>query len=199
MAEKRRSIGAVILAGGKNRRMQGEKKLFFSLGGRSFLDRLKESFKAFDQLYLSVDAAGPYEATGLPLIIDHYPAIGPMGGICSALEDCPEDALFIAACDMPYLQGETVSAMARTYLTHPDEIIVAADGERIHTLLGIYPKSILPEMKKQIERGNYKMRDFLRTQKVHRLQLAENDPSAVNINSVKEYLPYANGIAAFRF
>ena len=191
MAEKHRSIGAVILAGGKNRRMHGEKKLFLSLGGMSFLDHLKDSLKVFDQLYLSVDAAGPYEGTGLPLIIDHYPAIGPMGGICSALEECPEDALFITACDMPHLKGETVRGLIRSYLMHPDEIIVAADGERIHALLGIYPKSILPEMKRQIEMGNYKMRDFLKMQKVHRLQLSEDDPSAVNINSAQEYLPYA--------
>lgn len=188
MAQKYEGIGGVILAGGKNLRMHGEKKLFLRYKGEIFLDRLKDCLQDFDFLYLSVDTPGPFDGTGLPLIIDHYPGIGPMGGICSVLEACPGEAVFIAACDMPHLKRETVRQLADIYLQHPGRITVAAQGDRIHALLGIYPKSILPELKQRIEEGNYKMTDFLKSRDAALVQLASEDKSAVNINSVREYL-----------
>ena len=188
MYQKYDGIGAVILAGGKNRRMHGEKKLFLQYEGRTLLDRLRDSLSAFEHLYLSVDEPAPYRQAGLPLAEDRYPSVGPMGGICSALEACPEKALFFAACDMPYISKETVILLTEAYLDHPDEITVAAEGDRVHALLGIYPKCILPALKQWIAEGHYKMQDFLKAQNASRVQIPAGDRSAVNINSVQEYL-----------
>ncbi len=188
MPRKYENIAGVILAGGKNSRMHGEKKLFFRYEEKTFLDCLKECMQDFDRMYLSVDLAAPYQAAGLPLIVDHYPESGPMGAVCSALEECPKEAVFIAACDMPQLKRETVRQLTETYLQHPARITVAAEGERIHALLGIYPKSILPELKRRIAEGNYRMRDFLKSRDAALVQLEQGDHSAANINSVPEYL-----------
>lgn len=188
MPRKYENIAGVILAGGKNSRMHGEKKLFFRYEEKTFLDCLKDCMQDFDLLCLSVDAPEPFAGTGLPLIIDHYPEIGPMGGICSVLEDCPREAVFIAACDMPCLKLETVRHLTDIYLQHPGRITVAAQGDRIHALLGIYPKSILPEMKRRIAEGNYKMGDLLNSLDAVPVQLSSDDGSAVNINSAREYL-----------
>ena len=64
------NIAGYILTGGKNRRMGGEKKLFLSLDGKSFLERIREAMKDFSVIYLSVETKEPYEGVGLPLIED---------------------------------------------------------------------------------------------------------------------------------
>ncbi len=191
MDRKYAGIGAVILAGGKNRRMHGEKKAFFRYGGTTFLDRVKESLKDLETIYISVDTPEPYEGADLPVIADIYPGTGPLGGICSALETCREDALFVAACDMPFLQSDTVRQLLDAYLACPGTVTIAAEGEWQHALCGIYPKNVLPMLRRQLSEGNYKMRDFLKDQDVQEVQLQTDDRSAVNINSVQEYLKQA--------
>ncbi len=184
-------IGAVILAGGRNRRMHGEKKAFFRFEEKSFLEHLKDGLAGFEAVYLSVDTPGSYEQAGLPLVVDLYPGVGPIGGICSALEKSSETALFVAACDMPYLQRKTVERILTAYREHPGTVTIAeADGRR-HTLFGVYPRCVLPQMKQQIAEGKYKMIDLLNITGYQTVQLEEGDRSVVNINSVREYLEQA--------
>ena len=49
-------IAGYILTGGKNRRMNGEKKLFLEYKGKTFFDHIKNSLQLFSNIYLSVDA-----------------------------------------------------------------------------------------------------------------------------------------------
>ena len=137
MAKQQDSMSAVILAGGLGRRMHGEKKAFMTMQGRSFLEHILESLGGLFPVYLSVDQEEPYLQTGLPLITDKYPGIGPMGGICSAMQVCPEDALFVAACDMPFLEKDTVQRLIQAYRKDPGKITLARQGGRRHPLLGI--------------------------------------------------------------
>lgn len=193
MAKQQDSMSAVILAGGLGRRMHGEKKAFMTMQGRSFLEHILESLGGLFPVYLSVDQEEPYLQTGLPLITDKYPGIGPMGGICSAMQVCPEDALFVAACDMPFLEKDTVQRLIQAYRKDPGKITLARQGGRRHPLLGIWPKSVLPLLMEQIQRKEYSFKRLLDTQEVHYVTLTDQDRSAVNLNSPQEYKVQVDG------
>lgn len=179
-------IAGCILTGGKNRRMEGNKKLFLSYNGERFFERILRAFTPFERVYLSVDEKAPYEGAKLPMIVDRYQGIGAMGGIYSALSECTEEALFFAACDMPHIDNETVQRVIEAYRSNPRLTLVEADG-RIQPLFGIYPKELLPVVEQQIQLKNYRMRSLLERIPYHTVPLTAGSRAADNINTVKEY------------
>lgn len=180
-----RETAGFILAGGKSRRM-GENKAFLLLEGKTFLERVQEALAEFDQIYLSVDRREAYEHTGLTLVADRYPDRGPIGGICTGLLLCPEPALFVAACDMPYLDQNTVEILLNAY-QREGKTVVAKTGKRIHPLLGVYPREVLPVMKEMVEKGACRMMDFLDRVDHTAVEIGDAALAAVNVNSREMY------------
>ena len=142
--------------------------------------------KGFSKTYLSVETREAYEQVELPLIVDSYRNMGPLGGICTGLEKCPESALFVVACDMPLLDGETVKKLVKRYKEKPGIVVAQAEG-RIQPLLGIYPKEVLSVLKKELKTGNRKMTDVIKLAGYETVALGDKDHNAVNINTPKEY------------
>ena len=115
---KLQTVGAVagyILSGGRNTRMEGQKKLFLRYAGETFCQRILHACDCLPAVYLSVDNKEPYRKAGLPMVEDRWRGIGPLGGIASGLLTCKEDALFVMACDMPMMERQTVERMLETY------------------------------------------------------------------------------------
>lgn len=179
-------IAGCILTGGKNRRMEGHKKLFLSYEGERFFERILRALSPFQRIYLSVDEKTPYEAAQLPMIVDRYQAIGAIGGIYSALSECTEEALFFVACDMPHIDTKTVRRVTEAYCANPQLTLVEADGW-IQPLFGIYPKTLLSVLEGQIQSGNYRMRSLLEQMPYQTVSLSADSHAADNINTVAEY------------
>lgn len=179
-------IAGYILTGGKNRRMDGKKKLFLTYQGETFLQRIQKSMDEFPVIYLSVDEKTSYQEAGLPMIEDLYAEIGPIGGIYSGLSTCPEEALFVAACDMPFLTKQSVRTILSVYEKEKKNV-VAWDNRRVHPLLGIYTKDVLPVLSEMIEKGRYKMMDLLEQIEHIRADISSEPETVRNINSLQDY------------
>lgn len=181
-------IEGYIMTGGKNSRMNGKKKIFLEYNNKSFLDNILGSFKTmFEKVYLSVEAPEPYEHLKMPLVVDEIKEIGPMGGIYSGLKKCDEDALFIVACDMPFVSETAIKRIIECYLINKNKVILAYANGREQPLLGIYPKIILPTLEKQVKTQNYRLMDLLDETGYSVVNLPANDPSSININTPEEY------------
>ncbi len=184
-------IAGYILTGGKSRRMNGQDKLFLDYRGAAFYDHIRKALGSFSAVYLSVACEGRnrYESLGLPMVTDFLPGLGPMGGICSGLLSCREQALFVAACDMPLIDQRTVDLVTERFREQGDRdrVMVVRTGEQVHPLFGIYPKTAIPLMEEMILEGNYRMRDFIFRSGARILSLGEDSPVGVNINTEEEY------------
>ena len=124
-------IAGYLMTGGKNRRMDGKKKLFLELEGKSFLESILDALQGFDKIYLSVEDQAPYECLDLPMIVDEIPEIGPIGGIYSRLKACEEEALFVVACDMPFVTKEAVRRLLDVF-SHRNKITIAWADDMEH-------------------------------------------------------------------
>ena len=174
------------MTGGKNRRMDGKKKLFLELEGKSFLESILDALRDFNRIYLSVEEKTPYEHLHMPMVVDEIPQIGPLGGIYSGLKNCEEDALFVIACDMPFVTDTAVKMLLEEYSKH-HKVTIACTEDRMHPLLGIYPKSVLPYIEKQIQDKDYRVMNAIKQAGYVTVVLPEEDVSAKNINTVAEY------------
>ena len=94
--------------------------------------------------------------------------------------------MFVIACDMPFVTDTAVKMLLDEYLKH-GKVTLAYAEERIHPLLGVYPKSILPYVEKQIQEKDYRVMNALKQAGYVTVVLPKEDVSTKNINTVAEY------------
>lgn len=107
-------VEAVILAGGLSQRM-GHDKARLRIGGRSLLRR-------------SGDAA---RALGIPVRVirrDIVPRCGPIGGVCTALNQARAETILFLSCDMPSVRSELLQRLMKRLTPRRDAVFVEADG-----------------------------------------------------------------------
>ena len=151
------SATAVILAGGKSSRM-GRDKALLPYRGKNLIDAPIAILSAiFSNVILSVREPDHYSAYVLPKIADHYPDIGPMGGILSVLESGYQ-RIFCVACDMPYLNERLITHLC-SYENY-DAVIPTWNG-RAESLHALYTGSLIPSFEEAVKSKRYKLTDVL--------------------------------------
>lgn len=101
----------LVLAGGKSRRM-GRDKALLNYHGKPQVVWLFDLLEPFcHSTYVSVapdQIDEPHRATK-PQIVDHTENLGPSGGLLTAHEKFPQAAWMVVACDLPFIESETLS------------------------------------------------------------------------------------------
>ena len=173
-----------ILTGGKNRRMDGKIKFFLEYQGSCFGERVAAALEGCKEIYLSVNERGPYEDLGLPLVLDEYEAIGPMGGILSGMRNLPGKDLLVVSSDMPFLEKAVIEKLMEVYLENPVLTICQAEG-RLYPFPGIYPGGLLPLLEKLAAEGTYRMGSIRELTDYQTVTVPKS--FLQNINSWEEY------------
>lgn len=184
------TIGACILTGGENRRMQGRHKATLTWGGKTFLARTVEALSGFSEVLLSVAKPGDDFGTGLPTAPDNYPGQGPLAGLQAALSACKSDALFFASCDMPLLAGGLAEFLASYFCDEYDVVIPETRDGGLHPLCGVYSKRVAPIFEAQLQAGDNKIRNAFSQMRVKTVRLdhsAYPDEMLSNVNTPAEY------------
>ena len=147
---------AVLLAGGKSRRM-GRDKLALPQNGTTVLQAAAQRFsQKFDRVYLSVDDISRYPEIKLPKIADIYKNCGPLGGLHASLSKCEGEGIFLAASDLPFSSPDIALEMIK--LANEYDICVTRDENgRYEPLFAFYKKSVLAAVCDLLEKGVYKM------------------------------------------
>lgn len=189
------NIGALILMGGKNSRMEGNIKGLLKINEITFLEQIISVLEDFPTIYLSVnkrfstEEIKKYEEMGLSVIVDIYDDIGPIGGMYSALKNCKEDYLFITACDMPFINKDLINVLQSNMKQNID-IALFSKNKLLYPLGAIYSKNVIPFMEKLISNKEYKLSKLIRNSKFVELPLEDtnlSDNIFENINTLQEY------------
>lgn len=105
------SLYGLVLAGGESQRM-GRDKAALTYHGKPQLQWAYELLQTVcAKTFVSVrpdQCAEPTRAC-LPQIVDTQPGIGPMAGISAALNQHPNVAWLVLACDLPFLSSEALA------------------------------------------------------------------------------------------
>ncbi len=175
-----RSRNAVlVLAGGRGRRMGGE-KLTLALDSELILARVLRRVSGFageillsvapDQVrYVSGVLSGIISQYGIRTVVDaaqpllqptsrpdgDEPRSGPLVGIVSGLEAASTAWVFVCACDMPFVSEAVVRALWKGGDKRASAIVPFVDGyyEPLHAF---YNKSCLPEARSLLAAGRRK-------------------------------------------
>jgi len=151
----------VILAGGLNTRYP-EKKAFIKISGEPIIHRnLKIFHEIFDQILISANDPSDYFFAKTPLIGDVYNVRGPMTGILSCLLNAKSDRIFVAACDMPFIEVELI----RYIISKSDvfDAVVPIFHSKPQPLFSLYHKRLIPTLDKCINDGHLSLKGMLKT------------------------------------
>jgi molybdenum cofactor guanylyltransferase len=180
----RRSINAVIFAGGKSSRM-GQNKSLLPFGDYSTLAEFQYNklSKLFNHVYISAKADKfDFECK---VIQDIFNLSSPLIGIISIFETLQIDEVFILSVDAPFVDQETIKKL----LDHNEnifDIVVAKSPSGVQPLCGIYKRSILPLAYAQLEKENHKLSDLLDLAATC-FAVFEEDRPFTNLNHPEEY------------
>ncbi len=189
--------GAIILAGGDSKRL-GRPKALLDFCGKSLIeimgDRLSEFF---DQVTLVTDRPELYE--GLPVLITNDlikdEVKSPLRGIHAGLSVSPIPYQFVVACDMPFLNTELVSYMARFAADH--DAVVPRVGSYFQPLHAFYSRSCIDIISRQIEGGLYKVTEFYDNLKIRFIDSAEVkrfDPEEISFTNINTWPDYEKAL-----
>ena len=180
---------AVILCGGKSTRM-AQDKAGLLIGKKTFLQQIEKNLKDADEILLSVKDRRDYPEIGARHIEDREADKGPLMGLCSVLEECSYDKVWVMSCDMPLVNWVTAQELEH-YLTDGVDAVIPVDrtGKK-YVLCAWYRKSILEILKEQLESGDLKVKHLLGRLRVCYVAvegLSDGSHKFQNINTREEY------------
>jgi molybdopterin-guanine dinucleotide biosynthesis protein A len=153
------AVTGVVLAGGRSARMGADKALL-PLGSDRLLQRSLTALRqCFDRVMIIANDLDAYRAFGLPVHPDEQPGLGPIGGVCAALQHAVTPAIFVVACDMPFLDPGLIRRM--TARLEDFDAVVPKPAGRFEPLHALYQRRILAEVRAAIAAGELSMQHLL--------------------------------------
>lgn len=153
-------VGAVILTGGKSRRM-GQSKEWLPLGGVPMLARVVATLAHCCAPLVVVARDHAQALPSLPGSVlrtcDATPDGGPLAGLLAGLQclaeqpNAPQFAL-LAACDMPFLHTAEVRALCAARGTA--ELLMLQDERGLQPLAMLLALRLLPELRARASAGD---------------------------------------------
>lgn len=151
---------ALVLAGGQGRRLGYKEKALITIKGRTILEHsLVILDGVVDEIIISLrddeqlDLLKPF-TTGRLVVTDRFTSVGPLAGIQEGLKAVRGDYVFIAAGDMPYLNGKVAELLFDRAAGH-DAAVPVRENEILEPLHAVYrtgPMAI--ETEKAIRAGD---------------------------------------------
>ncbi len=145
---------AIILAGGRSTRMNGDKGLK-ELGGEALVNRvIRRVSELVDEVLLVVGSEEQREAYSkvvdedVILVVDLYRDGSPLVGAITGLKHAKGEYAFMAACDMPFISDEVVENLFKEGEGY-DGAVYQWPNEWIEPLLAVY--RVEPSLEKALE------------------------------------------------
>ena len=185
------AIAGLIIAGGKNLRMNGQDKAFLAIDGEQLIDRTVNILKSTcREVFVVTNSPLSYLNFDCHIVADIYPNKGPLGGIYTGLLYSSLEKAIVVACDMPFLDRDFICYMKSIADAH--DIVVPKVAGKYQPLHAIYSKACLPRIKQLLLADRLKVTNFYRSYKI--LSISEEQASKfgnpqmmfANVNSPME-------------
>ena len=148
----------ILLSGGKNRRM-GTNKAFLQIDGERLIDRSIRLYRSiFSEIILVTNEPRLYLDQDVTIVTDLTKDKGPLMGIYTGLFYASSEDIFVAACDMPYLNGDFIRYMIDQ--RGDEDIVAPLSGDRPEPLHAIYSKRCMSPIRGLLDSDHLKITGF---------------------------------------
>jgi len=193
---------AAILAGGRARRFGGIDKSSLVVDGQTILDRQMAMLQAVDVIREIMIVGATASHRSARRIADRVSGCGPLGGIHAALTAASGDlgtpiqargnAVFVLACDMPYVPSALVTYLLD--LAQNADAVIPLTEAGYHPLCAVYSLACLDPVGRRLAERRLHVVGILDDVKARVVTVAEldrfGDPHRLlmNVNTPVDYL-----------
>ena len=186
----REDVTAVVLAGGRARRMGGGDKGLVEVAGRPMVAHAVAALRpqATEVVVNANRNVGEYRAiTGCRVIPDAVGGFaGPLAGMASALEASATRLLLTAPCDSPLVAPDLGPGLHAALARDGAEIAVAHDGERMQPVFALLTRGVLPSLLAFLESGERKIDAWYATRRTVTADFSGAPDAFLNVNTPRE-------------
>ena len=177
---------AVILAGGRARRMGGQDKGLIRLGGKPIIQYIIAALE-HQAKTLIINAnrhRAEYAGYGFKVIADERAGFcGPLAGMAGAMHIIDTDYMATAPCDSPFIPPDLVARLSEALLREAADISVAHDGRRMQPVFCLLKRSLGASLNAYLGAGGRKIDHWFARHKLARADFSDRPGAFANINT----------------
>lgn len=149
-----------VLAGGRGTRLGNVRKALLVKRGEPLLAHTLRLYGTlFPHTLVIANEAGVYDPFGAPVVADPIADRGAPGGLFAAMSASKTPWVFLAACDMPALDGSVIEALA-THRSGVQAVVAIIEG-RPEPLHAFWSCAARPLLESLLRAGEPSFRDLL--------------------------------------
>ncbi|HKJ75633.1 MAG TPA: molybdenum cofactor guanylyltransferase MobA [Gammaproteobacteria bacterium] len=185
----RETVTAVVLAGGRGRRMGGREKGLLPLAGRPLIAHTVAALAPqVDRVVINANRElDAYGRLGLPVVPDAVPdQPGPLAGVLTALQEAGDGLVLTAPCDVPRLPGDLLTRMRAALDAAGTEVCTVHDGARLHQVILLLRPGAAEGLQAFLAEGGHRVEAWLRSQPFAEADFSDCPEAFANINTPEE-------------
>ena len=189
------TISAVILAGGKARRMGGQDKGLQILGKQSLIQHVINRLQP--QIHkISINAnrnQTEYAKFSFPVFSDELPDFqGPLSGMLTALEKTNSDFILFTPCDTPFFPTNLLDKLKSAVKNDRTLIAYACDEEREHPVFCLMSVQLKEKLQHYLASGERRLLQFMKENGGVAVKFTKEEGNFENFNTLDDLKKNSN-------
>ena len=182
-------IDAVILAGGRAQRMQGQDKGLIVFKQKLLIAHVADALKnTVDSIWVSANRnLDAYQAFGQVLSDELSDFQGPLAGIVTALKKTDKNHLLVVPCDGPYLHPILLERLAETMLKTGAKSCVAVENGHMHPTFALIHTDMREALEKYLDSGERRLGKFFSDHQAQIVDFSDDPQLFINLNSPEDF------------
>lgn len=179
-------ITAVILAGGRGRRMGGKDKGLVEINNLPLIEHILSAVKSqAGQTVINANRnIEEYQRYGFPVVSDAMADYqGPLAGFASTMAAAETEYIVTIPCDSPLLPADLVQRLVHALQNEDAELAVAHDGKRLQPVFALIKVKLLPSLLQFLQRGDRKIDLWYAQHKMAKADFSDIPETFLNINT----------------
>lgn len=192
----RQDITALVLAGGKSRRMGGKDKGLLPFADETLIGHVvKAILPQVGSVLISANRnLEEYQRLGFPVIADPLDDFqGPLAGFLAGLEEMRTEYLLTLPCDGPFVVANLAQRLAAGLTAADAEIAVAQDGQRLQPVYALLHRGVVSDLRQALEQGERKIDRWYPRNRWVTVDFSDVPAQFSNINTPEDYASAGRG------
>ena len=189
------TISAVILAGGRARRMGGQDKGLQILGKQSLIQHVINRLQpqVHDILINANRNQTEYAKFGFPIFSDELPDFqGALSGMLTALEKTKSDFILFVPCDTPFFPTNLLDKLKSAVKNDRTLIAYACDEEREHPVFCLMSVQLKEKLRHYLASGERRLLQFMKENGGISVKFTKEEGNFENFNTLDDLDSYSS-------
>ena len=178
----------VVACGGYSTRMGSDKAHLAYNGQPQYLNAVKMLSQVCDRVVVSCRADQVSEFQNIDVISDaeEYSNIGPMGGLLTAFDKCPNYDIVLIGCDYPNLGSTELNTLTAAAHRSEPTAFFNLDTGFFEPLLAYYPHNSQQKIRRAYEESKTSLQQFLISINARKVFASDNN-TLKSVDTIAEY------------